>query len=181
MSKPEDSYALLSAERLMQLFSELETELPSDTHTELAITGGAAMLFSSSERRTQDVDVISDFFPQYLRDAVRRISSRHNLRKDWMNDGAKAFAPNISETEFKAIYSGEKLVIWLPDDRHLLATKLQAARDKDFRDAVRLVKSLGIENSNELLDLVEEAYEHRNLPPKVQYFISAIAEELGIE
>ena len=64
-----------------------------------------------------------------------------------------------------------------PGPHFLLAMKLAAGREVDFDDAVRLVREIGYEDVDQVLDLVDEAWGHTNVSMSVEYFTRAVCEE----
>ena len=85
------SEGVLNAGRLRQLFAEVDQELTADVS--VLIGGGAAMTLLWGTRGTNDVDVVSDDMTPELRAAVARVGAREGIGEDWLNDGAKGFAP----------------------------------------------------------------------------------------
>ena len=81
----------LSGEELLDLLAELDTEL--ETPVNILIAGGAALAIRWGVRRTNDVDAVSDDLTPEARGAVARVGERRGMSADWLNDGAKGFAP----------------------------------------------------------------------------------------
>ena len=53
--------------------------------------------------------------------------------------------------------------------------KLFAARERDFQDAVRLSEETGLTSSEEMLQLIDDAYYHKVVPVEIANFIDAVA------
>lgn len=53
--------------------------------------------------------------------------------------------------------------------------KLFAARERDFQDAVRLSEETGLTSSEEMLQLIDDAYYHKVVPAEIANFIDAVA------
>ena len=51
----------------------------------------------------------------------------------------------------------------------MLAMKLAAGRERDLEDAALLVKEIGFDSAEEVLDLVEEAWGHTQMSMSVEY------------
>ena len=84
------------------------------------------------------------------------VAARHNLRPDWVNDGAK-LKTVVVEPDLDLVFKGANLVVESVGLRYLLAMKLVSARPVDKPDCVALVRELRMRNLNELLDLVQDA------------------------
>ena len=139
--------------------------------------GGAAVALRVPNRVTVDVDVVSEGMPMALRRAAERVAARHGLRPDWVNDGAKAKTVSV-RAEPEVVFEGANLVVESASPRYLLAMKLTAARPVDKADCVMLAQTLGIDNADDLLDLIEQA------PPQgalrtvtMRYFAEEVAQQ----
>lgn len=165
----------LSGDELLGYLAEVDAELPSGSHIEIAAAGGGALALRWATRTTTDLDIVSEGMPQSLRAAAAVVAERHGLRPDWINDAAKAFAPSL-DPQLKAAYTGERLRVFVAGTRYLLATKLFSGRDADFDDAVRLATEDGIGNAEEMLNLLSVAYPSRLLTPRVEYYTRQVAE-----
>jgi len=142
---------------------------------ELLIIGGAAMALAHGDRATLDIDVISDYLPTAYRQAAEDISHTHQIRRDWLNDAGKGFAPTMNSEPHEVVFAGERLVVMTPPATYLLATKLRAAREQDVPDVLRLMRLSGRTSERELLDLLEVAYPSARLTPRMHYFAMHVA------
>ena len=165
----------LSGDELLGYLAEVDAELPSGSHIEIAAAGGGALALRWATRTTTDLDIVSEGMPQSLRAAAAVVAERHGLRPDWINDATKAFAPSL-DPQLKAAYTGERLRVFVAGTRYLLATKLFSGRDADFDDAVRLATEEGIGDAEEMLNLLSSAYPSRLLTPRVEYYTRQVAE-----
>lgn len=82
---------------------------------------------------TVDVDVVSEGMPQALRLAVERVGARHNLRPDWINDGAKAKTVAVA-AEPQLVFEGSRLIVEVASAQYVLSMKLISARPVDEAD-----------------------------------------------
>ena len=119
-------------------------------------------------RGTYDVDVVSDDMTPELRAAVARVGTREGISEDWLNDGAKGFAPYLP-TGSELVYSGRNLRVFSANAQYLLAMKLMAARGEDSEDIKVLMEKAQMFNFEDLLELVEHAYPNREISVAVQY------------
>lgn len=166
---------------LLAYLAEVDAELPAADDcepVEIAVVGGAAIGFLVPGRVTDDVDVISEGMPERLRAAAASVAARHALRPDWINDAAKVGLPHL-DANIEVIYSGKRLIVYRADSKYLLATKIRAGRPQDLDDAVPLALAAGITTSDEMLDLVVEAFPAPLLTPRMQYAIEVIAEQVA--
>lgn len=115
--------------KLEKLFEDLDRELLHCPPTEIVIGGGASLMFSWHDRRTKDVDVVSDILPSYLKEAVDNLRAKHRLPHGWMNDNAAGCLPTGIPWNLKRVFTGSKLIVEIPDEKTLLAMKLAASRD----------------------------------------------------
>lgn len=160
---------------LLTLLTEVDAELPRGSTVEIAAIGGAALTLRWSDRMSMDVDVVSEFMPPELRSAAAAVAARYGLRPDWINDAAKVKTPNL-DPQLEVLYRGDRLTVYGAGTRYLLASKLFAARDTDFDDAVRLAEELGLTDAEKMLELLSDAYPRRLLTPRNEYNARMVAE-----
>jgi hypothetical protein len=168
---------MLGTEEIKKLFIELNEELNTQGEVgEIGIVGGAVMcLVYNARNATRDVDAI--FEPvKAIRNAVEKISQKHGLPKDWLNDAAKAYLQdNFKRQE---VLSLSNLRVWAPEPRYMLAMKCLSARwdthDKD--DVIFLLKHLKIKSAKEVFDLIENYYPKKIIPAKTQFLIEEVLE-----
>jgi len=112
--------------------------------------------------------------PPELRRTVATIGERNRLGTDWLNDAAKGFTPDLDPNPIP-VFDGDRLKVYSADARYLLAMKLYAARADDLADAVLLAQNTQVSSTNQLLDLVTNAYPTRAIDVSVQYFAEEVA------
>jgi uncharacterized nucleotidyltransferase DUF6036 len=164
---------MLTRERILQLFAELDEELArSGTRGDVFVVGGAAMAVAYDARpATRDVDGI--WHPSSeIRAAAERVAARHDdIPPDWLNDAVKAFLPPVDPAPAAVIYEGPYLTVSVPVPEYLLATKLLASRAGRDEDDIRLLYRLcGLSTVDEGLDLVERYYPGRPIEAKVRFY-----------
>jgi hypothetical protein len=82
----------MNKEEITQYLAELNDELRAMTvKGEVCLYGGVVMcLLYDARPSTKDVGAV--FKPmQQMRQAIERVASRHDLKKDWLNDAVKGF------------------------------------------------------------------------------------------
>ena len=177
-------FSSFSGANLRELFVEVDRELEADDFDapcRIVIVGGAMIALRDSARVTGDVDVVSDGMPQSLRRAVELVAARHNLRPDWINDGAKMKTVAL-DARPQPVFEGSCLIVESASPRYVLAMKLVSARPLDEPDCVLLAQELGVSSVDELLDLVEEAVPWSGtLSVTTQYFAQSVFEKATAE
>jgi Nucleotidyltransferase of unknown function (DUF6036) len=168
---------VLSRERILQLFAELNDELcGGGVRGDVFIVGGAAMAIAYDARpATRDVDGI--WHPSAeVRAAVARVAARHDdLDEDWLNDGVKGFLPGADHGTPKVVYDNDCLTVRAASPEYLLATKLLASRvSRDEDDILLLYDLCGLTTVEEGLDLVERYYPGRPIEAKVRYYLEEL-------
>lgn len=170
---------MLSRDRILGLFSELDDELcQRNVKGDVFIVGGAAMAVAYEARpATRDVDAI--WHPSTeVREAAARVAARHDdLDADWLNDGVKGFLPGDDRGERRVVYEGECLAVAAGSPEYLLATKLLASRVSRDEDDILLLYALnGFSTVDEGLALLERYYPGRPIEAKVRFFLEELIE-----
>ena len=113
-----------------------------------------------ARRTTTDVDAI--FVPSdVVREAATVVAERLGLEPDWLNDGAKSFAPGNDPAQ-ASVFEGQYLSVAVASPRYLLAMKLLASRtDRDIDDIKILYKLCGLSTAEEGIEVLESYYPTR--------------------
>lgn len=171
---------MLSRERILELFGELDEELAAvGIRGDVFMVGGAAMAVAYDARpATRDIDAIWQPSAE-VRAAAARVADRHDdLDEDWLNDGVKGFLPGPDEGERRVVYEGDHLTVSAASPEYLLATKLFASRVARDEDDIRtLARLCGIRTVAAGLDLVERFYGTRPIEPKVAFLLEELLGE----
>jgi len=142
-----------------------------DRNGEIVLAGGAVMaLVYRARNSTQDIDAL--FKPSTeIRGIITKIAKKHNLQKDWLNDGVKGFITDKMKQDIYAEYSN--LTIYTINAESLLAMKLTSARfdSKDQSDALFLMNYLKIKNINQLYKIVDKYIPENRHTINSHYFI----------
>jgi hypothetical protein len=169
----------LGREDIRALLDDLSQELSArGARAELFLVGGAALAVAyDSTRATRDLDAV--FIPSdVVRQAAVTVAEREGLADDWLNDAVKGFLPG-PDPDAQRFYSSDSLIVDVASPRYLLAMKLFAARAEiDADDIVLLYRQLGFTTVDEGLDLVEQAYPGRPIPPKVAFLLTEIVDSM---
>ena len=190
----------LDGQRIRGLFRLLDDLL--DEPTSILVVGGAALSVhwhdqSSRPRATRDIDfapIAYDDFPErstfkvdidnlsmpdHLEKISRIIASRHPLDVKWLNNDVvnvmKLEMKSEMEYEPEVMFRGERLTVYRPSLKVLFAMKLKARREaKDLSDAVQLALETGINSTEKMLRLVEDAFGEENIDFDVHDFIDDV-------
>ena len=169
----------LGREDIRALLDELSAELSArNARAELFLVGGAALAVAyDATRATRDLDAV--FVPtDVVRQAARAVAEREGLTEDWLNNAVKGFLPG-PDPDAQRFYSSDSLIVDVASPRYLLAMKLFAARAEiDADDITLLYRQLGFTTVEEGLDLVEQAYPGRPIPPKVRFLLTEILDSM---
>lgn len=169
-----DSRQRLGRADFLRLFAEVDDYLvdqnPAGGTIKAAVCGGAAIAMMNQNRRTVDVDIISDGMPQELREAVKIIGQRNNIQKDWMNDGAKIWGFKKG-VYMEPVFSGERLQLYMPDIECLLILKLEANRTDDSQDIRFLRQASYVTTAEQLLEIATAIIPNHRLTPKLHFSI----------
>ena len=162
-------------QELIEAFELLDEELGEmGIRAELFVVGGAAMAIAYDTRRTTpDVDAI--FAPSAaVREAAGIVAERLGLAPDWLNDGAKGFAPGNDPAQL-SVFEGKSLSVAVASPKYLLAMKLLASRtDRDVDDIRALYHLCGLSTAEEGLNLLTSYYPERIVLPRVQFLLQEL-------
>ena len=172
---------MLERARLLGLLEALAAELSTmGVRGEMFIVGGAAMALAYNTRRsTRDIDAV--FEPKSIvYEAAQRVAAERGLDPDWLNDAVEGFLPG-HDAASTVLFEQPGLAVRIASPRYLLAMKVLAARvERDEDDIVRLAALSGTQSVAAILDLVQEAYPHAVIPPRVQYFLEEVLGRDGL-
>jgi len=168
----------ITKERRHTLLTMLSEELvKNDVNMEIVLCGGAVMLMEGEREVTDDLDSVKQMTArQYV--LVQKVGARFNSLyldepkvelDDWLNDKSYDPAPrNLPYTEYET-FPNLKVNHLTPEA--MLASKIQASRDKDYNDIKYWVDYIGVKTREELEKLcdahgvaltVERAIEEQN-------------------
>jgi hypothetical protein len=141
------------------------------------------ILAFDARESTRDVDAV--FVPKTeIYEEARKIAEEMTLPASWLNDGVKGFVSSEGDVTTDGMPQWENLRILRPTTRYLLAMKCMAARVAEYdtvgdkNDIIHLCNDLGIQTTEEVLNLVEDYYPASRIPVKTQFFIEEIIGEM---
>lgn len=169
-------------EELVKYLSLLNDEWKNSGVTgEICIVDGAAMVLAFGSRKsTRDIDALL-LSPAQVRLAASKIAHDQGIPSNWLNDGAKGFAPELP-IEGKDILRLSHLRVISAPAEYILAMKCVAARigldEHDREDAKFLIQLLSLRDSEAVLNVVAKYYDAKRIPAKTQYFVRELCDEL---
>jgi hypothetical protein len=151
---------------------------------ELCLFGGTAMVLAFNARlSTRDVDAI--FMPATLiRELAAKVAEDRGLSPSWLNDGVKGFQSASPETTQDSVPQFSHLRVYRPSASYLLAMKCMASRTSgpetsgDKGDILTLVKHLGLESSEAVVENLTRFFPPERILPKTQFMIHEVISSL---
>lgn len=173
----------LDRTRIEQLFGELAEELTGRTlPCRLVTVGGSYLAFHGHRASTRDVDTITALDDE-VRTAIATVGARNDLRPDWLNAQARAFAPvGLTAVDCTVMFQKGPLTILGPAPRWVFLMKLDAARPTvDLADMVRLWPSCGFLSPADAVAQYDAAYPMARHDPFLVEFVSDIAAQANVQ
>ena len=169
----------LTRDQIEAALTRLDEELGSlGCRASLHLVGGAVMCLVLDVRNaTKDVD---GWFtePEMVRKAATRVATELGLPPDWLNDAAKGFVPHGAS--FELWRQLPNLEVLAADDRTLFAMKCAAARtEEDVSDIRVLAQRLGLETSEQALEVVLAYYPPERLPVRTRLLLEELLDDDG--
>ena len=165
---------------IRRLLEELNEELcRQGVVGEIGLCGGAVMcLVFNARQATKDVEAV--FAPaKELRAAAARVAERHDLPGDWLNDAAKGFF--ACDPPRQNVMDLSHLRVWAPTAEYMLAMKCVSARfdSLDRDDVIFLIRHLGLRQPAQVFQIIARFYPRQQVPPKTQFLVEEVLEQLG--
>lgn len=150
---------------------------------ELAIYGGSALMLVMNHRvSTRDVDAVFESDKELIRNIANDMAEEFGWDPGWLNDAVKGWlsaldnAPEMKRL-FKAYPSEEcpGLRVFIPKLEYLFAMKCIAMRiggveeNSDIEDIQHLAKDLGLQTTEEALDIVQKYYPSNIIKPSTKF------------
>ena len=150
-----------------------------DTVGEIVLFGGAAMLLAHKARvSTKDVDAI--FVPKAdVYAAAAEVTREYGAPEGWLNDAVKGFLSDKAET--RPLLDLPHLKVFVAAPEYLLAMKCMSMRigkdETDIRDIRFLMRHLGLNRADAVLDIVEKYYPRNQIQPKTRFAVEELCQE----
>ena len=155
----------LDHDAIMKLFEELSERLGNrKLRAHVYIVGGAAMILGfRRSRTTHDVDGRIENDKEGVLQAAREIAEKYELAPNWLNENATLFMPHEKDIRARTVFNTPNLVVTGASAEHMLAMKLDAARDDDEEDVEALIADLGIRTAAQALEIHRKIFPHTPL------------------
>ena len=152
----------LDRNRIMKLFETLSARLAArGIRGQLYIVGGSAMIVGyGRERTTRDVDARIDYAKDEVLAAADEIAAEQGLDPNWLNENARLFMPPARDDRARTVFNTPGLVVTGASAEHMLAMKIDAARNSDEDDIGVLVDQLGITSADQALEIYRTVLPH---------------------
>ena len=166
----------LDRDALIELLDELSKRLRhARVRAHIYIVGGAAMTLAfRRDRTTHDVDARVDSGHSALTDAVREIARERRMPESWLNEQATSFIPQKPDTRAPTLYDSPYLVVTGASAEHMLAMKLESARDTDENDIRTLIQQLEMTTADDALHIHDELFPDTPIGPRGRALLQKI-------
>ena len=146
------------------------------------VAGGAAMsLLFDGRTTTRDIGAVFRSDRGQLDAAVRDVAHRHGLPVDWLNDRVTRLTPTAADADAtELVVPGLRVLV--SSERHLLAMKMLAGRERDVPDLALLFERLGVTTPTQAVAITEEVFgdTYPVEPPPVEYLEALAADVLDV-
>ncbi len=157
---------------------EVGEELGEHVHHRVVVVGGSLLALHGLRQSTVDVDSVSPLAPDLVA-AVELVGDRQGLRADWLNDRARAFAPDgFDVAHCDVLLRTENLEVLGAPFRDVFLMKLRRGSPQDLID----MRSLWPEVSDHFesaSDIVDAFYEAFPVEPVDDFLGSFVVQELA--
>lgn len=173
---------MLSGDDILDLLGLVADRLEKSVGVEpatLVVVGGSFMALHGLRAGTADVDTITRIDDR-LRGVVEEVAAARDLRPDWLNDRAAAFAPlGLDIKSCTTLFERSSLVVLGPPADVVFLMKLFAARTVDYDDMVALWPSCSFGSADDAVGRFHAAYPHVERDPHLVAFVQGIASQSG--
>jgi len=124
----------------------------------IVIVGGALMAFRNLRESTTDIDTVSHIGSE-LSAAISKVARSRHLPEHWLNQSAKAFAPNtLLDVELHNVLKRGRLKVLGVSNELLFLMKLNSNRQRDHDDLLRIWPMTAFMNADQVLRVYHTAY-----------------------
>ena len=176
---------LLGRRELERAFRELEGRLASrGVRAHVYVVGGAAMVMAyRRSRTTMDVDALVIDHREAVLEAAAEVARDLRLDQEWLNDDVRTQArvPAVPDARAKVLYESPHLVVTGASEAHMLAMKVNAAREADEQDIKWLVRRVGARTMAGLEEIHRDVFRDERTPmrgyQRLARFLREVREE----
>ena len=155
---------------------------------EIAVYGGSALVLTLPARpATKDVDAVFGSDPAWIRQVANEIAAEREWPVDWLNDAVKGFLSSKDQSsELRHLFrtypseNNPGLRVFVASPRYLFAMKCLAMRiggvdeTQDRADIEALANQIGVNSTDQAMDIVCDYYPHSQISAKTQMGIEEI-------
>ena len=179
----------ITAESLLRAFERIgEAAARQNTHLELLVYGGSALMIASNFRfATEDVDIasIGKEWPEWLAMEARAIADENRWSDYWLNDAVQFHLSEEALKERDHVLFGSfpadterfGLTVYVPTPAYMLALKLKAmrfndpAKGKTETNDIHLMRSAKISTAEGAIDVLRAYFPKSAEASEKQRFI----------
>ncbi len=170
---------LLDRRRCYELLDKLNEKMPPvHTPADIYVVGGAAMALEyDAVRQTEDIDVVIRRYESEVLAAAEAVAAENaDIEPDWLNQTAKAHKnlPRVADPDERTSYEGSRVRVNSAGPEWLLAMKIEAGREKDAGDIVRLLKETGTKRIEEAEAIHQRAFPGHQLSDERRKNVKAL-------
>jgi hypothetical protein len=151
---------------------------PVHTPADIYVVGGAAMALEyDAVRQTEDIDVVIRRYESEVLAAAEAVAAENaDIEPDWLNQTAKAHKnlPRVADPDERTSYEGSRVRVNSAGPEWLLAMKIEAGREKDAGDIVRLLKETGTKRIEEAEAIHQRAFPGHQLSDERRKNVKAL-------
>ena len=154
-----------------------------DLYGDIYVVGGAALILEyGADRRTGDIDCAIQSEPEAIHTAAAEIANEWpELPGDWLNETA-AVAHKIPDEPDDAAaisFKGSHLTVRTASAERLIAMKIHAGREDDYKDLEHLFGITGIKNGEEAKALTEYHFPHTTIAADIVKRLDTIIQSVA--
>jgi hypothetical protein len=170
----------LSRQDIHRLLTEVGAYLHVRGRTAtIYVAGGAMSLLFEDRATTRDIDAVFRSDRGQLDAAIRDVAVRHDLPVEWLNDRVTSLVPATPDDEAtELVVPGLRVLV--SSERHLLAMKMLAGRDRDLPDLALLFAALRITSPEQAVAVTEDVFgpTYPVDPPPHEYLLALATDVL---
>ena len=151
----------------------------ADLYGDIYVIGGAALILEyGADRRTGDIDCAIHREPEAIHTAAAEIANEWpQLPADWLNETAVAHKiPDEPDDAATISFKGSHLTVRTASPERLIAMKIHAGREGDYKDLERLFGITAIKSGYEAKTLTEYHFPHKTIADDIVKRLDTIIE-----
>jgi predicted nucleotidyltransferase len=166
---------LLGRAELERAFTALgERLVRRNVVADVFVVGGAAMALAyDATRVTRDVD--ATFVPHgIVLEEAQRVADDLGLPRWWLNEQASVYISGKNDPGKRRVFDHPGLRVMAASPNHVFAMKALAARQRDIDDLRLLADILGVESTEDALQICANFYPDEPIPDRSRMILEDI-------